>query len=131
MKATYLEVSAKVQYWEDAVVNGDFDKTGGKIPFKKGDLWCPVIRLKDGVIDEWNKGDVAHFYFKVCDAGEYFLLDENKKRIAKWGDYYVPDDLLCIGENGYGDYIIFKVDADGRIEGWSIPSIEPLEWERI
>lgn len=35
-----------------------------------------------------------------------------------------PDDFLCPTENGYGDYIIFKVDAHGLIKGWSKPEIE-------
>ena len=61
---------------------------------------------------------------KVCDQGEYWLLDSERKRVAKWGGDYVPDDFLCHGDRGYGDYIIFKVGADGVIAKWRAPEVE-------
>lgn len=123
MSATYIEVSAEVRYWEDATINGEDDANGALTPFKLGDLWCPVIRLADGFVMDWPAGTVADIHFKVCDAGEYWLLDEEKRRTAKWGGYYVPDDFLCHGGNGYGDYIILKIDAEGFIEKWRAPKI--------
>lgn len=44
--------------------------------------------------------------------------------MAKWAGFYVPDDFLCPGDNGYGDYIILKVGADGQIEKWRTPAVE-------
>ena len=111
MQATYIEVSAGVRYWDDATVNGTTDTDGTLIPLRKGDNWEPVIRLAD-------------VHFKVCDAGEYWLLNDARKRVAKWAGFYVPDDFLCPGENGYGDYIILKVGVDGQIEKWRTPALE-------
>jgi hypothetical protein len=128
MEARYIEVSAGVRYWEDATVNGRED-TEGKIPFHNGDLWEPVIELATGRIMNWPKGTEADIHYKVCDAGEYWLLNESENRIAKWRGYYVPNDFLCVNDNGYGDYIIFKVGPDGLIVGWESPYIDPDEWD--
>ncbi|WP_239679716.1 hypothetical protein, partial [Pseudomonas aeruginosa] len=124
IQATYIEVSAEVRYWEDAKINGVEDENGTLTPFRSGNLWCPVIRLEDGTVMDWPAGMVADFHFKVCDAGQYWLLDDSRKRVAQWAGYYVPDEFLCPTENGYGDYIIFKVGADGLITGWRKPEIE-------
>jgi hypothetical protein len=115
---TYIEVSAAVRYWEDAVIKGVNDKDGTLTPFRRGDDWCPVIRLADGVVMDWPAGMEAVFHFKVCDAGEYWLLDENRQRVAKWSGYYVPDKFLCPAGAGYGDYIILQVNAEGGINKW-------------
>lgn len=125
MKPKYIEVSAEVRYWEDTYVNGAEDENGTLIPFRKGEMWCPVIRLSDGMVMDWPAGMTASIHYKVCDAGEYWLLDADRKQVvAKWGGYYVPDDFLCHGSEGYGDYIIFNVAADGIIEKWRTPEIE-------
>ena len=119
----YIELSAGVRYWEDATVNGVEDSDGTLVPFRNGENWCPVIRLSDGMVMDWPQGTTADIHYKVCDAGEYWLQDANRKRVAKWTGYYVPDAFLCHGDNGYGDYIIFKVGADGLIEKWKMPEI--------
>lgn len=126
-QAEYIEVSAGVRYWEDATVNGVRDENGTLVPFRSGDLWCPVIRLADGVVMDWPEGMQASIHYKVCDAGEYWLQDGERKRVAKWGGYYVPGEFLCHGDNGYGDYIIFNVGPDGRIAKWRRPAIEEAE----
>lgn len=124
MSYEFIEVSAEVRYWEDASVNGVDDDSGSLIPFRNGDLWCPVIRLSDGAVVDWPAGMTASIHYKVCDQGEYWLLDSERKRVAKWGGDYVPDDFLCHGDRGYGDYIIFKVGADGVIAKWRAPEVE-------
>lgn len=121
--AVYIEVCAEVRYWEDATVNGEEDKDGKLIPCREGRCWTPTIRLADGVVMDWPQGTTADVHFKVCDAGEYWLLDENRERIGKWSGFYVPNDFLCHGDTGYGDYIIFKVDGAGSIEEWSVPDV--------
>lgn len=128
MNAIYIEVSAEVRYWEDATVNGQDDTDGELIPMKLGKNWVPVIRLTDGQIMSWPKGTTADVHYKVCDQGEYWLRDE-EKRIAKWRGCYVPNDFLCHGSQGYGDYIIFMVDESGLIQGWKVPEVDPDEWE--
>lgn len=124
----YLEVSANVRYWEDGEVNGVEDSNGEMIPFAIGDSWCPIIRLSDGQVVKWPVGTTAKVYYKVCDEGEYWLRDENK-RIYKYKGHYVPDKYLCKGSDGHGDYIILNIDAKGKIENWWEPSFNPDEWE--
>lgn len=130
MNASYIEVSAAVRYWEDATVNGEEDTEGKLIPFRFGDIWKPEIRLEDGLILNWPEGTEADIHYKVCDQGEYWLNDGNG-RVAKWNGYYVPNDFLCHGDNGYGDYIIFKVGSDGKIVGWKRPAIDAEEWQQV
>lgn len=120
----YIEVSAGVRYWEDATISGKEDADGTLTPLRNGENWCPVIRLSDGMVMDWPAGTTADVHFKVCDAGEYWLLDERRKRVGKWAGYYVPNEFLCHGDNGYGDYIILKVGADGLIQAWRQPAIE-------
>ncbi len=124
-QAKYIEVEAEVRYWEDAIINGQEDTDGTLIPFRFGNKWCPVIRLSDGWIVNWPEGTTADIHFKVCDQGEYWIASDNG-RTAKWCGAYVPDDFLCHGDTGYGDYIIFKVDANGRIEKWRAPDVRAI-----
>jgi len=121
----YLVVEAGVRYWEDATVNGIVDKDGTLIPRKAGKKWTPTIELSTGLIIHWPTGTTADIHYKVCDQGEYWLLDDDKKRVSKWAGFYVPNDFLCHGDTGYGDYIIFKVGTDGVIKGWRTPEIQP------
>lgn len=123
MHATYIEVCAEVRYWEDASVNGIEDEDGELIPSRVNEMWRPVIRLSDGMVMDWPQGTTADIHYKVCDAGEYWLLDGDRKRVAKWAGFYVPNDFLCHGGDGYGDYIIFKVGPDGMIEKYREPEI--------
>lgn len=128
--AAYIEVKAEVRYWEDAKVNGEQDDAGDLIPLRTGVDWRPVIRLADGVIQEWPSGTTADVHYKVCDQGEYWLLDAGRKRIAKWGGYYVPDEFLCHGDRGYGDYIIMCIGEGGGVVGWTPPAVDSSEWVR-
>lgn len=127
MGAKFIEVDAGVRYWEDAILNGEEDEAGA-IPLKKGDRWQPVIELATGRVLDWPPGTVADVHYKVCDDGLYWLLDENRKRIAEWRGHYVPNDFLCVGDNGFGDYIIFTIGADGLIADWSEPVVIEAEW---
>lgn len=126
--ATYIEVAADVRYWEDAVVNGVKDADGSLIPGKDGETWKAVIRLSDGLIEGWPAGTTALIHYKVCDAGEYWLQDDAGNRVAKWKGYYVPNEYLCQGDNGFGDYIIMNVGPDGIIENYTPPAVDELEW---
>lgn len=131
MNPIYIEVNAGVRYWEDATVNGTEDTDGVLIPMRKGDCWAPVIRLADGMVMDWPEGTQADIHYKVCDQGEYWLLNEAQKRVAKWKGYYVPNDFLVHGGNGYGDYIIFTVGGDGLIAGWKPPAVDIEQWSPV
>ena len=125
--AKYLIVNASVRHWVDATVNGVEDVGGKLIPCRSNNLWLPKIRLCDGQIMSWPEGTSADIYYKICDEGEYFLADFNGKQIAKWNGYYVPDDILCIDDKGYGDYIILKINGEGRIKNWKPPVFNETE----
>lgn len=122
-KPIYIKVRANVRYWEDASVNDVEDINGNLIPCRNGDNWEPTIRLDDGFIVDWPQGNSADIHYKVCDAGEYWLLDDNKNTVAKWNGFYVPDDFLSQGGEGFGDYIILKVSKNGFVQDWKRPAI--------
>lgn len=128
--AAFIEVSAEVRYWEDAELDGVEDGDG-LIPLRKGSNWEPVINLKTGAVKDWPTGLTADIHYKVCDAGLYWLQDEVGQRIAQWNGYCVPNDILCVANDGYGDYIIFKIGSDGKIIGWHAPRIDPKQWAII
>ncbi len=113
-----LLVKAGVRYWEDSEINGEPDtESGDKIPCKDGSLWCPEINVDTGEILNWTKGVKAEIHYKVCDAGSYFLKDENGEIVLSKEDGYVIDSL-CPKEAGYGDYIIMDIDENGIIQDW-------------
>jgi hypothetical protein len=122
----YLKALCGVRYWEDAIVNGKEDEDGNMIPCRVGDCWSPLIDIESGKILNWKEGTLADIHYKVCDAGVYTLLDDNKDEI-KESDGYVPD-CMCPEGNGYGDYVIMKVDKDGKIANWSF-SLDGFEEE--
>ena len=124
----FLHVAARPRYWEDATVNGETDTVNGDlIPLKSGGVWNLTIELATGRVCQWPQGTTAEVHYKVCDAGEYWLVDEDGKR-AKWAGGYVPDDLLASG-NGYCDYIILKISAEGMCEGWIQPELNGKQWK--
>jgi hypothetical protein len=128
--ATHIDVEAGVRYWEDAAVNGvQEDDDAPTIFGAEGNTWKVRVRLADGRIEGWPEGMAASIHYKVCDEGEYWLSDDSGARVAKWKGYYVPNDFLCHGEEGFGDYIIMEVGPDGIIAGYEVPIIEPERWK--
>lgn len=127
--AKYIELRAGVRYWEDSRING-IEDVDGYVLFRSGKYWCPVISIDDGAVMGWPEGIPADIHYKVCDDGEYWLLDHDRKRIAKWRGDYVPDEFLCHGDTGYGDYIIFKIGKDGKIQDYKAPAIDSERWAR-
>ena len=72
-----------------------------------------------------------NIYYKVCDEGEYFLVDGvTIKNRLKYNDEYVPS-FLSIGKNGYGDYIIMSIGKDGFIKNWKKPDLKENEWHEV
>lgn len=124
----YIKAKAGVRYWEDAMINKVEDTKGDLVPFRKNDYWEPIINLETGQILDWPPETTANIHYKVCDDGEYWLLDSNKDVVAKWKGYYVPD-LLCVDDEGFGDYIIFNVGEDGNIINWKEPKINDEHWK--
>ena len=115
----FLTVGADVRYWEDGEVNGaEDDNDNPQMPFAGKDGWKVVIDLETGKIQGWPEGTTASVHYKVCDAGVYGLLDEGGEKRASI-DGYVPK-MLSPGGEGYGDYIIMKIGADGTIANWRV-----------
>lgn len=125
----FIEVEAAVRYWEDASVNDEMDDSGTLIPLRKGASWCPVINLETGRVLDWPLGTTADIHYKVCDAGLYWLLDVERRRVAMKNGY-VPD-FLSVNDSGWGDYIIMSIGSDGVISGWAPPILENDEWEAV
>lgn len=129
-QAQFIEVLADVRYLEDGFLNG-YQDIHGEMPLLNGKLWKPIINLQTGNIESWPTGVTAMVEYKVCDQGDYWLLDKNKQRLAKWNGHYVPNDILCININGLGDYIIFDVAENGTIVNWQEPILDAEEWDCI
>ena len=118
MKIQKIKVKAQIRYWEDTEVNGIEDtENGDNIPCKLGELWCPVINVATGVIENWEIGKTAKIHYKVTNGCGWELLDENGTVVQSQDDGYVPD-TLCPAERGYGDYIIMNINENGLIDKW-------------
>lgn len=115
---TTLSVVCKPRYWEDTKVNGVFDTDGTLIPFRTGDKWSFSIDLDTGIIEDWPKGTTAEVRYKVCDAGDYYLIDGMACFYCGL-KVYVPK-MLCPKEDGHGDYISMNIDGNGKIDNWKV-----------
>lgn len=116
-----LKLDCGVSCWEDGTLNGMRDDPNRpKMPcsVKDGDeyRWQPIINIKTGTIENWEKGIVADIHYKVCDECCIDVIDVDGK-LAKEYSGYVPEILCRAGEND-GDYIIMHIDAFGVIDNW-------------
>ena len=113
----FLFADMGVRYWEDGIVNGEVDDDDNpKMPKVENGRWKLTINLDTGCIIGWPRGTTASVHYKVCDDGEYALLD-SAGRVVKKIDGYVPSMLAPEGE-GYGDYVILSIDEEGLISNW-------------
>ena len=117
INVTQLHVFVKPRYWEDGHVNGMEDTNGDLIPCRNGDQWCPIINIDTGTIENWTQGTTAELHYKVCDDGNYYIRNADNDNVLVKENGYVPN-CLCPKENGYGDYIIMDVEANGQIRNW-------------
>ncbi len=116
-----LKLDASVRYWEDGTLNGiEDDPINPKMPcaVKVSDEyhWQPIINIKSGTIENWEKGIVATIHYKVCDGCCIDVIDVNGNCVRKYSGY-VPEILCPVGGND-GDYILMHIDAMGRIHEW-------------
>lgn len=111
-----VEVLAAVRYGEEDMPN-DY-------PFRDGDTWNVVIDIETGQIHNWPSGGPAlDLHMKVTDCGTYRLLSGDRL-VASLVNEYVPG--FFPGEH-YGDYIIFNIDASGRITNWKADADDVCE----
>lgn len=115
-EAKYIHASVGARYWEDATVNGVEDTDGTLIPCRVGDIWKPIILIDSGKIINWKQGTTADIHYKSCDNNTFKLLDENEEEIVSIEGYVI--DTMCPEKEGYGDYVIMKVDENGFIANW-------------
>ncbi|MFA2923367.1 hypothetical protein [Acinetobacter pittii] len=118
MKIKTLVVKAQVRYWDDSDINGVADtEDGASVPCKNGEMWSPRIDVESGLIENWELGKTAFIHYKVVDCCGFELIDSEGHVVVSRDDGYVPRTLYP-AQNGYGDYIIMKIDAKGQIENW-------------
>lgn len=118
----YLDAVMEVRYWEDAIVDGIVDEDGTLIPCREGDNWHIVVDVDTGQIINWKTGVTADIHYKICDAGVYSLLNVHKEVFIKKEGYVCQ--LLDPEHDGYGDYVIIHVDANGFIQGWNVKDMD-------
>ena len=133
-----IEVDTKAIYWEDTDVNGtpdiDFYQTKGvgepRIPcavqvkeepdnciYSDHWRWRPIIDAETGKILNWTKGVEARVHYKVCD-GFGCMFKDSQSNAVRYDEGYVPP-FMYPEEDGYGDYIIMRIDKEGQIANWS------------
>ncbi|MGI9525904.1 MAG: hypothetical protein ACR2MS_02210 [Weeksellaceae bacterium] len=112
-----VRVVIPVRYPEDNELNGKSDENGD-LPFLDGEIWSIDIDLDTGKIKDWPSGNTVVIHDKVNDMGSYYLLDSHNDVIFSVDeDSYVPD-FLQINDYGFGDYVLFSVEEDGKIYRW-------------
>ena len=126
-RARYIEVDVAVHNWEDSTLNGIPDAAGA-MPGRAGDAWRVAIELGAGAVLDGQGGTEASIDYKVRDEGLYWLLDENRTRIATWKGVYPPKDILCVPPSPFSDYASFRIDPDGKVVAWRRPPLTDDRW---
>lgn len=137
-KAKYLIAEFEPRFWEDVdIIDKDGQKHEDSAVFENAEIsgkvkieneipdFCNLhsegyirwkIDIDEGKILDWN-GLKVSVYYKVCDQGQYTLLDSDENVIFEV-ESYVPK-ILSIDDDGYGDYIYIDVDENGYIKEWT------------
>ena len=89
-----------------------------------GYRWNIIIDIETGSVIDWPKGVTANVCYKVCDEGEYSLLDSEKNVIVS-KECYVPELASINDPHSYGDYIGLNIEKNGQIKDW--PNKNELE----
>lgn len=123
----WIKLSVFPRYWEDCSFNGIEDESID-FPGRSGEEWKILIDASTGKIENWPYGNIGKVHFKVCDAGYYYLLDNDMNVLYTREDNYVPSGL-CHGPDseGWGDYIIFSININGYIEKYN-EKLEKDDW---
>ena len=98
------------------------DEEEKPVPLLKGERWNVIVDISTGKIRDWPQGEEREYYWKICDAGSYHLLDENDRIQLSINNNYVPNNLL---PGDYGDYLDLRINSEGVITSWlSNPTAE-------
>ena len=106
IEVTHVRIVAPVNYGEEEMPY-DF-------PLRKDDIWEATVNVDTGIIEGWPQGQTADVHLCVKDSGSYYLMDLAQE-VALIEEDYVPHGLI---PGSYGDYIILKIDASGKITNW-------------
>lgn len=120
--AQFICLDVGPRYWEDSTVNGIEDTYGHLMPLRDGDNVVITINIETGQVLDWPQGTTANIHYKVCDQGEYFLLNDIQETIAKYKGSYPPDG---------DDYIVMDINENGFIEEYSPIKIDEERWKLI
>lgn len=91
------------------------DEEEKPVPLLVGDTWRVMVDIDSGKIHDWPQGEEREYYWKICDAGSYYLLSESQEVVLSIDNNYVPNNLLP-GE--WGDYLDLKINGEGVITNW-------------
>ena len=71
----------------------------------------------------------AFIHYKVCDEFYCSFITNSGERVFEYNGY-VPN-FMCIGDEGYGDYIIMEINADEQgktiIKNWTTEALPKLK----
>jgi len=132
----YFCLDVLPRYWEDSDINGEEDiewetqnkGTAPRMPlsYRNSETrtnyqhewysWKIKVDIETGKILDWIEGTEANIYYKVCDAGTYWLETIDGEEVHKI-DSYVPKVIDFYG-NSYGVCLIFNINKDGYIKEW-------------
>jgi hypothetical protein len=113
-KTISVEVDAEYLGIIVPVLNGDED-IPYDFPLRINDNWSALVQIDTGRILMWPCIKGGLLQMKICNRGDYRLLDSNFDLITRIQDDYVPNNLIP-GE--YGDYIDLHIDEKGYITNW-------------
>lgn len=119
------------RYWEDSRINFKADddifredtEEGDLIPCRIDGEWRIEIDLETGQIKNWTKGVRAFIHYKVCEAGDYTLLDQFGNKVCGLYSSYVPEIMTPDEDEDckhMSDYIIMRIDENGFIKDWNV-----------
>lgn len=101
-----IKVVVPINYGEEDIPN-DF-------PLRHGDIWIATIDIEPGKIRDWPAGVGEQKMFMKVDGGSYYLIGQDCRHLLAIEGNYVP----CCIPGDSGDYIDFKISADGSVENW-------------
>lgn len=115
----FLEICIEPDRWDRYILNGSLcSKYGLYTEHKLGSLWCIKIRLKDGKILGWMRGNYASVDFNILSVLYYRLLDKHGCVVKSYNDIPVPK-ILDVYNNGNNNKILFEIDSNGFIKDWN------------
>lgn len=124
LKNVAKTIVLKLPIWHKYDLPYDFPCKKVSLEINGLDLFVLEIDLKTGKIlhDAFPENFQFKLELKVCDSGDYILLDENRNPVGEIVENYVPD---CV-PNDYGDVVVLDID-NGFVTNW----VEPTKFKEF